>query len=147
MPDSTIIRGACASNTTFSLMPQDTTFIDGNGKEKKYIGNAVFAISKTGNTISKYGDTLNILGGHTLGSSVLSIPNTTDINVGDIIEVWQSNDSSKMYSNSRMLTSSGDASAYNDAFEDWARNAVGEIAKVTAKNNNCLLYTSPSPRD
>ena len=136
MPDSTIIRGACASNTTFSLMPQDTTFIDGNGKEKKYIGNAVFAISKTGNTISKYGDTLNILGGYTLGSSVLSIPNTTDINVGDIIEVWQSNDSSKMYSNSRMLTSSGDASAYNDAFEDWARNAVGEIAKVTAKNNN-----------
>ena len=48
-----------------------------------------------------------------------------------------------MYSTSRMLTSSGDASAYNDAFEDWARNAVGEISKLQQRIINSFRSASP----
>ena len=133
IPSNTVLRGECPTNTTLKINPTKET--DSTNHK-----NNIFIIAKTGSTSSKYGDTTKILGGYHKKSNTLIIEDESVIQVGDFVELRQRNDTLKMFSSRAYgLVPNTTITVFENAWNNWAWDAVGEIAQVIGKVNNRLI--------
>ncbi|MDG2226606.1 MAG: T9SS type A sorting domain-containing protein [Flavobacteriales bacterium] len=129
IPDNTVIRGNCSSNTTLEI----NSIVGADPLDN----NKIFRIEKIGGQSTKFGPETPLVGGYHIGSNSLVIEDSTAIDIGDFIEIRQHNDTVKMAS--QRVPSEIASSTWNNAYTGSAWDAVGEISKVIGKNGNKLL--------
>jgi len=129
IPDNTVIRGNCSSNTTLEI----NSIVGADPLDN----NKIFRIERTGGQSTKFGPETPLLGGYHIGSNSLVIEDSAVIDIGDFIEIRQHNDTVKM--DSERVPSEIADSTWNKAYTGSAWDAVGEISKVIGKNGNKLI--------
>jgi len=124
IPDSTIIRGDCPSSTTLKLM-----FKGGNNHDN---GGCFQAKG------SDDGNLTDVLSGLHLNSKQITIADANAYKAGDFIEIRQDNIPDLMYHAPGGLSGQTDSEVAAKGNLPWATRAVGEIARIVAKNGNTL---------
>ena len=127
IPSNTVIRGECPSNTTLKIKPKVSNATND-------VSNSLFQLRKYNNLTSGYS---NIKGGYHKRSREIVVDNPSDFSQGDYIDLRQDNDIEKM--NTNLVPNSLSASTFNNAYNNWGANVVGEVFKIKSIAGNRLI--------